>query len=1022
MKNLFCAILSILTFSVCFVLPNDIAAQENPSSTEAFLKSFEYRCIGPNRGGRVTAVAGTAAEPSTFYMGSTGGGVWKTEDFGINWKNISDPYFKSPSIGAIRVAPSNSQVVYVGTGSDGLRSNVITGKGMYKSINGGKNWTSIGLEKTGHIGAVEIHPEHADTVFVAAIGQAFQANQERGVFRTYDGGKNWDQVLFIEDTVGVADIEFCPNNSKILYAAAWRAERKPWTIISGGLNGGIYKTEDGGDSWRKLENGLPNGLIGKIDLAVSAAAPEKVYALVEAPLGAGGVYLSEDYGESFKLISTKERLLDRPFYYCNIDADPTNAEILYVSATQFWKSTNGGKTWIRRSTPHGDNHDIWINPNKPEIFVQANDGGANVTLNGGKSWSTQRNQPTAELYQVEVDDQYPYKVYAGQQDNSTISLPTVPARYAPSGASGMWEAIGGCETGPAVPKPGNPDIVYSNCKGRFGVYNRKTGQEKQYYVGATNIYGHNPKDLKFRFQRVSPIHVSPHNPDVVYHASQYLHKTLDDGEHWEIISPDLTAFEAETQVISGSPITRDITGEEFYSTIYSVRESKLKEGLIWVGANDGPVHLTQNGGRDWKNVTPKDLPPRGRVDCVEPSVHSEGKAYFTVLRYQLGDWQPYIYKTENYGKSWERLTNGNNGIPNDYPVRVVREDPDKEGLLYAGTEFGMFISFDDGANWIPFQLNLPITPITDIKVHRKDLVISTMGRSFWVLDNLSPLHQYSTSLTTSRVHLFKPEDTYHMRYRGTSKNSIPYYPSPAVEIDYYLKEDAKGPVTLDIMIGGSVIRSFSSEKPKRDSVNREVDMATGFYFKGYSPNLKTKAGFHRFRWDMRHQGIWDKDIARSGRSGPMACPGQYKVRLTVGEESIRHDFNLLMNPNIEQTGLTQIDLGLQVQLSLKIRDLRSRAKKLLNNVQVRKLDIENSIKRAKEVTLLSKQQMDLLSSIEKELETQEGRYMRPMLLDQLRYLASMLDRADQKPGQDAYDRFQELEGWFKALKLEFEMM
>ncbi len=1013
-----CAIFTILL--LIQIIPNPTFSQNYDTPSEEFLKSYDYRCIGPNRGGRVTAVAGITSEPSTFYMGSTGGGVWKTTDYGINWKNVSDGFFETPSIGAIRVVQSNPEIVYVGTGSDGIRSNVITGKGVYKSENGGKNWKHIGLKETGQIGAVEIHPQHPDTVFVAAIGQAFQPNKERGIYRTTNGGESWEQVLFIADTVGVSDLEFCPNYPNILYAGAWRAERKPWTIISGGENGGIYKSEDCGNTWRKLTNGLPSGIIGKIDIAVSAAAPERVYALIEAPEGKGGVYFSEDYGASFKLISTHKRLLDRPFYYCNIDADPTNADVLYVSATQFWKSSNGGKTWARKSTPHGDNHDIWINPNNPDLFIQANDGGVNVTLNGGKSWSTQRNQPTAELYQVEVDDQYPYRVYAGQQDNSTISIPTLPTHYAPSGASGFWEAVGGCETGPAVPKPGNPNIVYSNCKGRFGVYNRETGQEKQYYVGAGNMYGHNPKNLKFRFQRVSPIHVSPHNPDVVYHASQYLHKTTNDGESWEIISPDLTAFEKETQVISGAPITRDITGEEFYSTIYAVRESKLKEGLIWVGANDGPVHVTQNGGKDWKNVTPKDLPGRGRVDCVEPSPHKEGKAYFSVLRYQLGDWQPYIYKTEDYGASWKRLTTGNNGIPKDYPVRVVREDPDREGLLYAGTEFGIFISFDDGANWKSFQNNLPITPITDIKVHRKDLVLSTMGRSFWVLDDLSAIHQFKGEAVRAEAHLFKPDDVYRMRFRSTSKKSIPYFPSSAVNIEYFLKNDVETPVTLEILSGRQVIRSFSSEKPKKDSTNREVDMATGFFFQGYSPNLKTKAGFHRFRWDMRHTGVWDKDPGRSGRSGPLASPSDYQVRLTVNGKSYSQDFTVDMDPNVKKAGLTYQDLAEQYQLNMRIRDLRSNANKMLYQIQQQKQQIEKQQKAKQEISLADREKLDQLIDLEKELETQEGRYMRPMLIDQLRYLANMLDRADQKPGKDAYDRFNELEGWYKALAMQLD--
>ena len=1000
--------LFILIASIGFASEN--FAQSSEWLDTAILNKLEYRCIGPTRGGRVTAVAGIASQPATYYMGATGGGVWKTEDYGINWKNVSDGYFETPSIGAISVDQNNPKIIYVGTGSDGIRSNIITGKGVYKSLDAGKSWTHIGLKETGQIGAVEIHPDNSDIVFVAAIGQAFNPNKERGLYRTKDGGKTWEQVLFISEKIGIVDVEFAPNDPNVIYAAAWKAERKPWTIISGGMKeGGIYKSTDGGDTWKKLDGGLPSGLIGKIDLSVSAAAPDRLYALVEAPAeknagGEGGLYRSDDRGENFELISTKKELLDRPFYYCNVKADPQNANTVYVSATQFWKSTDAGKTWKRMRTPHGDNHDIWINPNDSLLFIQANDGGVNITLNGGKSWSPQSNQATAELYQIEVDDQFPYWVYAGQQDNTTIALPILPPYYSPSGSAGYWTVAGGCETGPAVPKPGNPDIVYSNCKGRFGVYNKKTGQEKRYYVGASNMYGHNPKELKYRFQRVSPIHVSPHNPDVVYHTSQFVHKTMNDGETWETISPDLTAFESDKQVISGSPITRDITGEEFYSTIYAIRESPLKEGLIWVGANDGPIHVTKNGGKDgWKNVTPKGLPSGGRVDCVAPSPHQEGKAYIVVLRYQLGDWKPYLYKTENYGESWTLLTNGKNGIPADYPVRVVREDPDRAGLLYAGTEFGLFISFDDGQNWHAFQQNLPITPITDLKIHQKDLVISTMGRSFWILDNLSPLHHSMDKVASSKAHLFKPIDAHRMRYRGTGANSIPHYPSNSVIIDYYLKEKPKGTISLEILNkNNKVIRSFESAAPEKKKMDKEPSMATGFSERGATPTLKTNPGLHRFHWDLQHEGVWDKDPKKSRRSGPTVAPGAYTVRFKAFGQTFEENFKVKIDPRVEAEGISAEDLLAQEALNIKIRDLRSKTKRTQTG-------ISEQLKKLKDASK-DKNQIEQLKKLERQLTTEEGRYMKPMLLDQLKYLAFMLDAADQRPGVDAYERFSELEG------------
>ncbi len=1008
----------LLIITIClFTIIDSIAQMPTAEWLENnILSAYQYRCVGPTRGGRVTTVSGVVGQPLTYYMGATGGGVWKTEDAGVSWKNISDGYFDTPSIGAISVSQSNTDIVYVGTGSDGLRSNVITGKGILKSIDAGKTWQHIGLRNVGQIGAVEIHPGNPDIVYVAAIGQAFQANEERGIYRTLDGGKTWKKVLFISDKIGFSDLEFSPDDPTTIYAAAWKAERKPWTIISGGEReeGGIYKSIDGGESWTPLMNGLPTGLIGKIDLAVSSAKPDRVVALVEAPEGEGGVYRSDDRGATFQLVSTKKQLLDRPFYYCNIAADPQNAEVLYVMATRFWKSTDGGANWSRIRTPHGDDHDIWINPSDSLNFIEGNDGGANITMNGGKTWSSQHNQATAELYQVEVDDRTPYWLYAGQQDNyTTISVPSLaPNSLQADPGIGMIVNTGGCETGPAVPKPGNPDIVYANCKGRFSVYNKKTGQEKRYYVGASNIYGHNPKDLKFRFQRVAPIHVSPHNPDVVYHASQYLHKTKDDGVTWEIISPDLTAFEPDKQVISGAPITRDITGEEFYSTIYSVQESKLKEGLIWVGANDGPVHVTRNGGKDWANVTP-DMPSGGRVDCVEPSVHKEGKAFFAVHRYQLGDWKPYIYKTDNYGKDWQLITAG---IPTDYPVRVVREDPNKEGLLYAGTEFGMFISFDDGANWQSFQRNLPVTPITDIKIHQQDMVISTMGRSFWIMDNLSSLQASMDKVARATIHLFPLKSVFRMRHPSTSSNHIPYYPSNGASIDYYLKEAVPN-IQLSILDNtNKIIRTFTSlNKEATDHSVTEPSMATGFAPRGGTPLLKTTKGLHRFKWDLRHEGAWDKDANKAYKNGTLVAPSQYTIQLKVGEQIFSQPLQVQIDPRLAASNVTAADLEAQESLAIQIRDLQSRAKQLADALsrQREKLEKQDSQIHA-EKDLLA------LRNLEQKLVTAEGRYRQPMLLAQISYLRYMLNSADQLPGKDAYAQYDVLKKQLDELIVEVQ--
>lgn len=975
--------------------PSDQAAY-NP----ALFSGLKYRNVGPSRGGRVTAVAGIPSQPEIFYMGSTGGGVWKTTDYGRTWRNVSDGYFATGSIGAIRVALSDPNIIYVGTGSDGIRSNVIKGLGVYKSADAGKTWTFLGLRDAGQIGAVEIHPKNPDIVFVAAIGQAFGPNAERGVFRTQDGGRTWKKVLFLSDRVGAVDLEFAPGNPETIYAGMWRAERKPWTIISGGREGGVYRSNDGGDTWTRVVNGLPTGLQGKSDLAVSAADPNRVYVLLEAPEGEGGLYRSDDRGETFRLVSTYAPLLDRPFYYCNLDADPANADVLYVNSTQFFKSTNAGKTWQRLSTPHGDNHDMWINPNDPKIIIQSNDGGANVTRDGCKTWSTQDNQPTAEIYQVAVDDQFPYWLYGGQQDNSTIMVPSLPPHSPAVGPSGFWQAVGGCETGPAVPKPGNPNIVYANCKGCFGRYNKLTGEEKLYYVGAANIYGHNPKDLKYRFQRVSPIHVSPHDPNVVYHASQYLHKTTDEGVTWETISPDLTANESDKQVVSGEPITRDITGEEFYSTIYTVRESPLEKGLIWVGANDGPVHMTRDGGKTWVKVTPPDLPPGGRIQTVEPSPHRPGKAYFAAYRYLLGDWEPYIYRTEDYGKTWKRLTTGKNGIAIDVPTRVVREDPDREGLLYAGTEFGMFISFDDGESWQPFQLNLPVTPVTDIQVYRKDLMLSTMGRSFWILDDLTPLHQIKPEISAASAYLFEPRDAIRMRYDILGSGpAAPEYPRPGVILDYYFSAKSSAEVRLEILtVDGGSVRAFSSKT-------------------NLSP-LKEDAGMHRLIWDMRREG------ARSGggrsRGGPLVAPGTYRARLTSGDWSREVDFEIAMDPRIAADGVTVSDLKAQEQLSLKVLALREEARQLADLIDARIKKIEEKAGKDKRSSRTDQAAKTRLNEIRGKMITAQGRYPQPMLIDQIGYLEGMLDGADQKPGRDAYIRLEELEKALQERRAEFD--
>ncbi|HEV8357182.1 MAG TPA: hypothetical protein VGQ17_10500, partial [Gemmatimonadales bacterium] len=934
-------------------------------------------------------------------------------------------------------------VVYVGTGSDGIRSNVIVGKGVFKSTDAGKTWEPIGLEKAGQIGAVIIHPKNPDLVFVAAIGNPFAPNRERGVYRTRDGGKTWKQVLYLSDSTGAADLEFAPDDPETIYATMWRVERKPWTIISGAREGGVYKSANGGETWTRLTNGLPLELVGHADLAVSAADPNRVYALIEA-LPGGGLYRSDDRGASWRLVNSQASLLDRPFYYCNVEAAPDNADHVYVMATGFWRSSDGGGYFTSARAPHGDHHDLWINPKHPELSIESNDGGANVSQDGMRTWSTQYNQPTAELYQVNLDDQTPYWLYAGQQDNGTaMAVPTLPpAGWTAVSPVSWWKQVGGCETGPSVPKPGDPDIIYTNCKGRFTRLNLRTGQEQDYAVGARDLYGWDPTLMRDRFQRTVPVVVSPFDPGTVYHASQFLYRTRDEGKTWERISPDLTAHEPAMQVVSGTPITRDVTGEEYYSTIYSVRESRLEKGVIWVGANDGPVSVTRDAGKTWQRVTPPHVGPGGRVQTVEPSPIRRAKAYVTILRYQLGDPAPYAFRTTDYGRTWTRITTGQNGIPADWPVRVVREDPEKEGLLYAGTEYGLFISQDDGEHWQPFQQNLPVVPVTDIAVHRQDLVLSTMGRGFWILDDISPLHELSRPVAAEAAHLFTPREALRLRYQAQQPApGGPEHPAPGMWFAYSLASNAPDELKLEILdaSGGVPLRTFTSRQ--RVAASGAGDSAGGGVAGrgamvavrgggGVAPGarlmvspLSTTPGLHRFRWDFTLPGPEGSAPAGAGLGGeggpgraargPWVAPGGYQVRLTMGSWTATRPFRILIDPRLPPDGITELTLREQLAMSLRARDLVSDSRAVVARlVELRRRAGElggggnDGARRA----------LPKLAALEARLVTPPGRYPTPMLADQIAFLYGMTLAADQKLGRDVYERYAELAGQLVEVK------
>ncbi len=980
------------------------------------LHGLHYRMVGPPRGGRVTTVTGVSSEPRTFYMGVASGGVFKTTDAGASWRPITDGKVPLGSTGSIAVAESDPNVIYLGTGSDDIRSNVSTGRGIYKSTDGGDHWTFSGLYDAGQIGAVRVHPTNPNVAWVAAIGNAFKPSSERGVYKTTDGGKTWRKVLFVSDSVGSADLELNPANPDIVYAWMWRGERKPWTIISGSQNSsgvGFYKSTDGGEKFTKITNGLPTELVGKANIAVTAANPNRVYALVEAKPG-GGLYRSEDAGDSWKQVSNYAQLITRPFYYVALAVDPTNADVVYAGAEGFFKSADGGATWSPLRTPHGDNHDMWINPKDGRIMIQSNDGGANVSQDGGRTWSSQMIQPTAEIYGVWLDEQFPYRLYGAQQDASTVIVPSMPV----PGETEPFEAGPGCETGPIIPHPRNPQVVYGACKGQFGRMFMNTRQEQNYWVGGQSLYGNDAKDLIYRFQRVSPMEVSRFDSSIVYYGSQYVHRSRDGGVHWEKISPDLTAHPACCQGGSGEPITRDVTGEEFYSTLYAISESKLEPGVIWTGSNDGPFHISRDNGKTWQNITPKDLPTGGRVQYIETSPPRKGSAYYAVYRYLLGDFKPYIYRTDNYGATWTRLTDGANGIPADWPTRVVREDPVREGLLYAGTEFGMFVSFDNGAHWQPFQLDLPNVPVTDIKVHHDDLVIATQGRSFWIMDDVTPLRQIAQQTAASAAVLFTPREAVRARLGGgrggfggggrggaAAASGQAQFPAYGATINYYLGKAPSGPVTIDVLNAtGAVVRSYSNQAPATTTSDARPaaapdDEEGGPAFRRAAPpvRLATDIGMNRLIWDF------------NDANGLMLPPGAYRVRLTVGEWKDTKPLTLTPDPRLIADNVTAADLREQYDHNVRMRAMVEEAGQLANRIRQARARVKSGGSADEQAKIES-----LATTL---FGPDEGvRYGRPGLQTQITYLAGMTTRVDQRIGRDAVERHQELRRELDALE------
>jgi photosystem II stability/assembly factor-like uncharacterized protein len=1053
---------ALVTTLVPAARPTPMAAQGDAQQLVplAAYQGLRWRNVGGARGGRVTGLAGVRQQPHTFYIGASGGGVWKTDDAGINWYPVGDGEITTGSIGAIDVAPSSPNHVWVGTGSAPIRSNVIIGRGVFKSTDAGRSFQFMGLKDSGQIGGLRVHPTNPDIVWLAALGSPFGPTAERGIFKTSDGGKTWKKTLFVDNEHGGRDIEVDWQNPSVLYAAIYRGFRKGWDIISGGPadKGGIYKSTDGGDTWKKLSSGLPGTLIGKIDLDIARSNPNVVYAMVEAPGNEGGLYRSSDAGETWTNVNASQRLRARPFYFNYVTVNPKNENEVWVNELGLHKSSDAGKTFTTVETPHGDNHGMWFNPDNPDIILQINDGGGNVSLNGGKSWSSILNQPHAEYYMVAVDEQYPYRLYVPQQDNTTLIVPSNPSvSWSLDHPAEMWVQASGCETGQIWPRK-DGSVIWGACKGEVGRYNLATGQEKHYWVYPQNRYGHDPDEIKYRFPRQTVVYLSPHDDRIVYQASHVLHRSIDEGVTWETISPDLTAREPEFQIIPGTPITRDITGEEVYSSIYAMIESRLEKGVIMVGANDGPVSITRDNGKTWKRVTPKDLPIGGRIQTVEDSPHRRGTFYVAAYRYlREHDLKPYIYKTTDYGDTWTLLTSGANGIPVDHPTRVVREDPKRQGLLYAGTEFGAFVSFNDGGAWQPLQQNLPATPVTDIKVHRNDLVISTMGRSLWIMDDVTPLQQLAAmyapaapvmtapaaaggargvpalaqrpaaaptaaAVPTSlpAVHLFQPQDAIRARHVPTPPSAAePEYSVPGPHFDLYFAS-APTDATLEVKDAkGQTIRSFATAPARAGGAGQE--MRGPFRRLGGSAAIESRAGMQRFTWDMRYPGPWAANAPGGGAGGPIAAPGKYSVTLTAGGQSQTRTFALLVDPRVTRDGVTQLDLDNQLSFQLRLRDTISDARKLADEVTqaMQKASVRPPAAAPPGVRPMDLKFEHPLQKVWASLNDMPGAYPQPMLLSQLNNVQRMVGNADQRLGKDAVDRLDDLAKELAALKAEF---
>jgi len=918
-----------------------LAVTPSPSPTpagaidEKLFNAMQWRQIGPFRGGRALAIEGVPGEPDTYYFGAVAGGVWKTTDGGANWTPLFD---KEPisSIGAIAVAPSDHNIIYAGTGEAAIRGNTTYGTGVFKSIDAGKTWQNVGLKDTRQIGAVIVDPKNADVVLVAALGHAFSPNQERGIFRTADGGKTWTKVLSKDENTGGIDLVFDPHNSNIIFASLWQARRQPWFFSSGGPGSGLYRSEDNGVTWKHLEgNGLPDGILGKIGIAVSGADSNRVYAIIEAK--EGGLYRSDDAGQHWTRVNDDGRFRQRAWYFSKAYADPKSADTVYLLNTGLFKSVDGGKTFNLMPARHGDHHGLWIDPTNPNRIGNANDGGVSISTDGGKTWTTQNNQPTAQFYHIAVDNAFPYHIYGAQQDNSNVGI----ASRTDWGAIGPadWFVAGGGECGFVVPDPRDWHIIYSNNEGYITRYDKNKKEVQDVSVWPLDNSGHGAADLVHRFQWVTPLLLSPHNPDVLYTAAECVFKSADHGKTWTQISGDLTRNDKSKQQPSGGPLTNDITSVEYYDTVFALAESPVKKETIWAGTDDGLVQVTTDDGQHWSNVTPK-MPEWSTIDLIDPSPHDGNTAYVAVDRHKLDDFKAYIFKTNDLGKTWTAITTG---IPDGSYVHAVREDPKRKGLLYAGTETGVFVSFDDGAHWQRLQLNLPTSPIHDLVVKDDDLVVATHGRSFWVLDDVTPVRQVHAQSPQADVTLYQPQMALRLHYpeEFDKRQPVGDNPPPGAIIDYYFKTAPKEEVSLDILdTSGKVVRHLSSkEKREGEQPPEWPDRVERV------KTIPANEGMNRFAWDLRYDDpiqIPGAFYSGTGPKGPLALPGDYQVKLTVGGKSQTAPLHLAIDP---RTKGSEAALQKQFTLSMQVNNRSSQLHQAVNEIRDLKSQIQTLHKR-----------------------------------------------------------------------------